>query len=285
MPDPIYRRGADGSDRLIFDDEEIVVDAAPPDNRGRRTVDIVTSAGHYLARGLANLADEADRQRLAVQAGNRDGVSASEWDERLLTASVIINSKSRATNDWRPLVSLPTAPPTPSLDSALIHPTLRAWLTDITDRASIPLEYAATPAYVGLSSTIGRHVGIMPVRFDRHLVVGNLWGGIIGRPGTMKSMAVQEGLGPVNRLAATGRSRFKSAIEEYTIDAKMIEVVLSDKYTKESLGVGIGDHNEGDYYAYIDGAEVVQTSAQEEFLSDFFPQRSFYMSVYILEVK
>lgn len=66
-------------------------------------------------------------------------------------------------------------------------------------------------------------------------------------------------------------------------DAKRIEVVLSSRYSKEALGVGIGDHNEGDYRTYIDGVSVGITSAQEEFLCDFFPQRSFYMSVWILE--
>ena len=211
MADPIYRRGPDGSHRFIYENEEIVIAPGPPDRLGRRAVDLVTSEGHFLGRDLVNLSVDSDRHRLALQAGNRDGVTADEWDDRILAVSVRLDQEVTASSEWPPLVPLLATPPTPGLDAKLIHPALRTWLTDITDRASIPLEYAAAPAYVALSSTVGRHVGIMPVRFDRYLVVSNLWGGIVGRPSTMKSSAVQEALDPLNRLAATARERFRAA--------------------------------------------------------------------------
>lgn len=66
----------------------------------------------------------------------------------------------------------------------------------------------------------------MPVRFDRHLVVPNLWGGIVGRPGTMKSMAVQEALNPVNRLAATSRERFKAQLAVYAAKAELLHIEI-----------------------------------------------------------
>src|SRR5690606_4952758 len=92
----------------------------------------------------------------------------------------------------------------------MVPEPLRPWLVDVAERACIPLEYVAAPALVGLGAVIGRRLGIRPEQFDDWTVVPNLWGGIVGRPGLMKTHAIQEALRPLRRLAATAAERYEA---------------------------------------------------------------------------
>jgi hypothetical protein len=112
--------------------------------------------------------------------------------------------------EWPEPGPLPQAPRVPNLPADFIPAPLRAWLVDLSERACIPLEFLACPALVGISAIVGRSVGIHPGRFDDWLVVPNLWGAIVGRPGVMKSYAVSEALKPLARLAAEARDRYQA---------------------------------------------------------------------------
>lgn len=107
---------------------------------------------------------------------------------------------------WRALEPLPNLyPPVPPLTAELIPNPLRPWLLDIAERASLPLEFVACPALVAV---VGRSVGIYPKRRDDWLVVSNLWGGIVGKPGVMKSAAISEPTKPLRALAAKAHERY-----------------------------------------------------------------------------
>ena len=82
MAEPIYRHDAEGH-RFIYQEGEIVVPDVPPARPGRFPVDILAPEGGFLGRDMLNLLADTDRQRLARQAGERDGVSAGEWADRL----------------------------------------------------------------------------------------------------------------------------------------------------------------------------------------------------------
>ena len=66
-------------------------------------------------------------------------------------------------------------------------------------------------ALVGLSSIVGRQLGIRPKRFDDWTVVPNLWGAIVGRPGLLKSPAIREALRPLRNLSAAAQKQYESA--------------------------------------------------------------------------
>lgn len=104
----------------------------------------------------------------------------------------------------------PTTPPAPTLPSEMVPEPLRPWQVDVAERACIPLEYVAGPTVVGLGAVVGRGVGIRPEQFDDWTVVPNLWGGIVGRPGLMKTYAIQEALRPLRRLAAAANERYEA---------------------------------------------------------------------------
>ncbi len=133
---------------------------------------------------------------------------------------------------WEPLGDLPGLhPPVPALPPELIPEPLRPWLVDIAERTSLPLEFVACPALVALGAVIGRGVGIHPKRYDDWLVVPNLWGGVVGRPGLMKTAAISEATKPLRALAVKARERYQE--EEARAHAERARLELEIAALKE----------------------------------------------------
>lgn len=129
---------------------------------------------------------------------------------------------------WKDLQPLPGLyPPVPELPAELIPEPLRPWLADIAERASLPLEFVTCPALVALSAVIGRRVGIYPKRRDDWLVVPNLWGGIVGKPGVMKSAAISEPTKPLRALAVKSREQFAEAQAAAEVEKARLELEIS----------------------------------------------------------
>lgn len=99
----------------------------------------------------------------------------------------------------------PARPEAPALPPDMLPEPLRDWLVDISERMQVPLELAAVPALVSLSAVVGRKLGIHPKAQDDWLVVPNLWGGIVARPGKMKSPTLAETMYPLRCLASAER--------------------------------------------------------------------------------
>lgn len=89
----------------------------------------------------------------------------------------------------------------PTLAAEMLPASFRGWIADIAARGCFPIEYPAAAALVALGSLVGRKLCIRPKRHDDWLVVGNLWGAVIGPPGLQKSPAIEEALRPLKRLA------------------------------------------------------------------------------------
>jgi putative DNA primase/helicase len=112
---------------------------------------------------------------------------------------------------WPPREPLPAlSAPVPTLSDDLLPTPLRAWLLDAADRINCPVEYVAVPALIAAGSVVGRSVGLRPKRHDDWTIVPNLWGGVIGRPGWLKSPAVAEGARPLYRLVAQAQERYRA---------------------------------------------------------------------------
>ncbi len=93
----------------------------------------------------------------------------------------------------------------------LIPEPLRPWLLDSAERMQVPLDFVAAPAVVALAGVIGRSVGIRPKRHDDWLVIPNLWGEVIGRPGIQQTPAVAEATRPLRRLAYQAQEAFEAS--------------------------------------------------------------------------
>ena len=147
-------------------------------------------------------------------------------------------------NFWEEPMPLPNElPPVMAFDKDLLPDAFRPWVADIAYRMQVPIDFSAVGAMVAVSSLIGARVVIAPHRKDSFKVVPNLWGYIVGRPGSKKSPALSEVLQPLNKLEAIERERFKQEETAWGIDLELKN--LQDTAKKKEIAKKIANDTEG----------------------------------------
>ncbi|CAG4924660.1 YfjI family protein [Paraburkholderia saeva] len=139
---------------------------------------------------------ERAQARRANGIGEHPSVDLSGWpDPRLLPDAVLA----------------PVAP----FDFALMPDSLRGWVQDIATRMQCAPDYVAATVVTALGVVIGRRVGVRPKRLDDWIEFANLWACVIGRPGTLKSPAMQAALAPLRWLDMRFNERFADELADY----------------------------------------------------------------------
>ncbi len=121
-------------------------------------------------------------------------------------------------HQWAEVKEIETeCPPVEQLMSEMLPAALSEHLVDIAHRMQCPLDFVACAALVMVGAIVGAGCGIKPKRKDDWLVIPNLWGGVVARPGQLKSPALEEALRPLSRLEAKAREAFeKDAVQHDT---------------------------------------------------------------------
>ena len=154
-------------------------------------------------------ASDAGRQRARARAAG-EHEDAGKADE----------PKSDATSlDPCPLPEtlLPVAP----FDFDLLPEKLRAWGADVAERMQCPPDFVAVSGMAALGSILGRKVAIRPKIEDDWQENPNQWALVIGRPGVLKSPAMEEALRPVKKLEAKAERDFKDAQGTHALDEQI----------------------------------------------------------------
>ena len=137
-------------------------------------------------------------------------------------------------DDWPDLEPLPVGLlPVPQMSDTLLPKSFRPWLCDIAERMQCPLDFPAIGALVALSSVVGDRIAIHPKRHDDWTVIPNLWGAVIGRPGVLKSPALDEAIRPLKRLAVEASEEYQRALKEGEFERLRIEA--EKKNLKENI--------------------------------------------------
>ena len=153
-----------------------------------------------------------------------------------------VSAPAKNSDDWPPFEPLPPSlPDVPMLDPRLLPAVLRPWLEDIAERVQCPLDYPAVVAIVALGAVVGRQIGIYPKHRDDWLVVPNLWGAIVGRPGVMKTPALTEAMRPLNRLESQARKDFEQAAQEHKADVLVAEASVKESKRRIDAAAKRGD--------------------------------------------
>jgi hypothetical protein len=102
--------------------------------------------------------------------------------------------------------------------------SLAPWIDDVANRLQCPPDYVAITAVTALGSVIGRRMGIKPQMKTDWLEIPNFWGAFIGRPGMLKSPAMNEALRPLRRLEAeaardneVARAAYEAGLNAYEL--------------------------------------------------------------------
>ena len=136
--------------------------------------------------------------------------------------------------------------PVEPFEPEMLPEAIREWVTDVSDRMQCPPDFPAVGAMVALSSVLGTKVGIGPKRRDDWLVIPNLWGAIVGRPGVMKSPALSETMKPLDRLAIKANEAYNQAMTEHAAKVKIAEMRASANEGKAKKLVEKGKHEEAE---------------------------------------
>jgi Protein of unknown function (DUF3987) len=143
--------------------------------------------------------------------------------------------------EWPEPQEIPSELPTvPSLQAEMIPDQFRIWLCDIADRMQCPLEFPTIGAIVAAASLIGRQLAIRPKRQDDWEVVPNLWGGIVGRPGLLKTPALADATKALLRLEHAVLKKHEDQKHEHEIKTLIQKAQKQEleKKIKEALSGG-----------------------------------------------
>jgi Protein of unknown function (DUF3987)/Bifunctional DNA primase/polymerase, N-terminal/Primase C terminal 1 (PriCT-1) len=128
----------------------------------------------------------------------------------------------------------------PTLPEALLPSPLAPWLLDVVERMRLPLEMAAAPAIVSLGALVGASIGIYPKKKDNWIVIPNLWGALVARPGLMKSPVIKEAMRPLQRLATQAQEEFCLLQDDASTKAEILQAHLEGVKQKIRKAMGNG---------------------------------------------
>lgn len=113
------------------------------------------------------------------------------------------------------------------------------FVNDVAERMQCPPDFPGVAIMVALAAVVGKKIGIRPKRHDDWLVVPNLWGAIIGRPGVMKTPTIQEALQFLRRLEQESKKEHEEAIKAYEIQ----KVVALEENKQRASAVSLAIKN------------------------------------------
>ena len=100
-------------------------------------------------------------------------------------------------------------------DPALLPDGFRPYAIDVAERLQVPLDFLGAALIVSFGSVTGRRARIAPKRHDDWEECGNLWGGIIASPGSMKTPSIKRVLKILHRLEEEAAQQFREATAQY----------------------------------------------------------------------
>jgi hypothetical protein len=98
--------------------------------------------------------------------------------------------------------------PVDPLPLDIVSEPFQPWVEDASARMQCPPDFIAVPLIILASSLIGSGCGIRPKQHDDWTVVPNLWGGLVARPGMLKTPAAKEALLPLESLERAAKNEF-----------------------------------------------------------------------------
>lgn len=109
--------------------------------------------------------------------------------------------------------------PVKPFDMAVLPSTLRPWVADICERVQCPPDYVAVSVVASLAAVVGRKVAIRPQARTDWTVIANQWALLIGRPGLLKSPAMEQALAMLKRRVARALEENERAVFDFQAQA------------------------------------------------------------------
>jgi putative DNA primase/helicase len=142
--------------------------------------------------------------------------------------------------DWPDPKPIPNhLSPVQAFDYALLPKAFVSFVSDVAERMQCPADFPAVAVMVAFAGVVGKRIGICPKRHDDWLVVPNLWGAVIGRPGVMKTPAIRQPIKFLQRLEIEAKKEYAKELEAYEI--KLLVAEDQKKQRKEAIAKALKD--------------------------------------------
>jgi hypothetical protein len=122
--------------------------------------------------------------------------------------------------------------PVKTFDPDLLPASISPWALDIADRMQCPLDFIGISALAALGAVLGRKVAIRPKQKDCWACVANFWAMVIGKPGVMKSPAMEEAIKPLRRLPMKAAKTYAEAMKRFSGEAEFRELLKTEAKKK-----------------------------------------------------
>ncbi|KGC58572.1 YfjI family protein [Burkholderia pseudomallei] len=110
-------------------------------------------------------------------------------------------------------------PPAPCFDADVLLPdVLRDFVLDEASRMVCAPDFVAAALIVTLGTLVGACCAVKPKRLDDWIVTPNLWGGVVGEPGSLKTPAIAVATRNLERLEAREAEKLKDAKLDYAAE-------------------------------------------------------------------
>jgi hypothetical protein len=147
-------------------------------------------------------------------------------DPELKAAEDLSTSRGLSDNWPDPVELKSNLLPVPSFDREYLPEALQDWVYDIGDAMQCPMEFVAIPALIGLGAVLGRRIAIRPQKKTLWTEVPNLWGLVVGPPGSMKSPALAQVLKPLETIERNAEKIFKREMEKHELHKAVYEGLI-----------------------------------------------------------
>lgn len=203
---------------------------------GERNDTLWRYRGHLEGRGTP-----ADLVEHAVRDANRARCEPPLDDddlEKILRREGAAVEALASSDEWPEPIPVEYAlPDVPAFDYAMVPDCVRGYVKDGAERMDIPPEFSAAPLIVGMSAALGNRVLMAPKKTDiGWLVTPNLWGAIVGRPGVLKSPAIDYAVAPLKRLEAQLEQSNQQRRQQYIIDKAQHDAAMKSFKANISKG-------------------------------------------------
>lgn len=137
----------------------------------------------------------------------------------------------------------PIAAPLPAVkpfNTKLLPVAFQAFVEDQADLMQIAPDFIGAPLMVAAAAAIGNGLVIAPKREDTGwLVPPTIWGGVVGRPGVLKSPAIDKATRPLSALELEMQVAFEQRKAQYKLDLIMYESAMKKARSAASQGQSV----------------------------------------------
>ena len=132
----------------------------------------------------------------------------------------------------------PALRPVPALNTNQLPNSIRAAVTDLSERLQCPPDYLAVSILSAAGAVVGNKVGIFPYANDESWeVYPALWGGIVGDPGSKKSPALQHSHVPLHHLEDQAAQKYAQDLLLYEQAKDLHEQALKSWNANKGAGI------------------------------------------------